>query len=427
MSGIRVVNPELRALGLTLPGFVERGKVIASLPSLGLLTIAGMTPESHEVTYLEVDDPADFEVDDSFDLVGISSLTASIDEAYRLADEYRGNGARVVMGGLHASVLPEEALDHCHAVLTGNAEGVWRRVLDDAENDQLSPIYVGDSSDVFGGHYQMPAFQLLRERSYNRVTIQTSRGCPRACEFCGASRLISPRFQQKAVERVIAEIREAKRWTGRPFYEFADDNTFLNQQWGKEFLRELIPEEVHWFTETDASVADDAELLDLLADSGCRQLLIGFESPRADDLSAIDPKQWKSGMTDRYQVVIDRLQSRGISVNGCFILGLDNQTPEIFPAVRDFVESSGLAEVQCTVLTPFPGTSLFGRLRQEGRLLSERFWDRCTLFDVNYRPSRMSVSDLESGIRWLFEELYCRQAYQTRRRRFVRQARPKVR
>ncbi len=118
--------------------------------------------------------------------------------------------------------------------------------------------------------------------------------------------------------------------------------------------------------------------------------------------------------------VVDVLQSRGVSVNGCFILGLDTHTPDIFPAVRDFVRASGLAEVQLTVLTPFPGTALYARLRREGRLIGERFWDRCTLFDVNFRPAQMTVEELESGLRWLFGELYSRDETSQRQRSFLK-------
>jgi radical SAM superfamily enzyme YgiQ (UPF0313 family) len=120
----------------------------------------------------------------------------------------------------------------------------------------------------------------------------------------------------------------------------------------------------------------------------------------------LDPAEWKRRQAPRYRRVIDTLQTRGVSVNGCFILGLDTHTPEVFPLVRDFVRESGLAEVQCTVLTPFPGTPLHARLKREGRLLAEEFWPGCTLFDVNYRPAQMSVGELEAGMRWLFSELY---------------------
>jgi len=153
-------------------------------------------------------------------------------------------------------------------------------------------------------------------------------------------------------------------------------------------------------------VADDLELCDRLRPAGCRQLLIGFESPAAGDLHGLDPADWKRRRAPECRRVIDTLQSRGVGVNGCFILGLDSHTPDVFPMVRDFIRESGLAEAQMTVLTPFPGTELHARLRREGRLLEERYWERCTLFDVNFRPARMSVEELEAGLRWLFREVY---------------------
>lgn len=218
----------------------------------------------------------------------------------------------------------------------------------------------------------------------------------------------------------MEEIRALRREFPDPFVEFADDNTFLDKAWGREFLRALTPEELHWFTETDASVAEDIGLCDMIAESGCRQLLIGFESPRESDLSGIDPVGWKQKIAPQARRVVDTLQSRSVSVNGCFILGLDNHTPDVFPMIRDFVKSSGLAEVQLTVMTPFPGSGLYERLRREGRLLAETFWERCTLFDVNYRPARMTVEELEGGLRWLFTELYSRETTAGRRRGFIK-------
>ncbi|MEZ5329779.1 MAG: cobalamin-dependent protein [Verrucomicrobiales bacterium] len=343
MSGVRVVNPELRALGLTLPGFIERGKVIASLPSLGLLTLAGMTPACHEVIYREIDELSADSSDIDCDLVAISSLTARIDDAYVLANAFRSRGVLVVIGGIHASVLPQEALEHCDAVVAGNAEGIWPKILEDAASARLRGIYRSKVTQPFtSAHYVMPAFHLMAGRRYNRVTVQTARGCPRACEFCGASRLISAKFQQKPVSRVIAEIGEARKWIDRPFFEFADDNTFLDRGYGRELVKTLIPLGIRWFTETDVSIADDLELCNMLAESGCRQLLIGFESPHTGDLKTVDPGGWKHRMGDRYLRAIDVLQSRGVSVNGCFIFGLDDQDTGIFPAVVDFVRQLAL-------------------------------------------------------------------------------------
>jgi radical SAM superfamily enzyme YgiQ (UPF0313 family) len=420
MSGVRVKSPELAALGVTLPGFVRRGKVIASLPSLGLLTVAALTPPEHEVSYIEISDFRSAPEFPEFDLVGISSLTAQIHEAYAVADLFRARGTRVVMGGLHVSELPHEALTHADAVVRFGAEGTWSRVVQDAEQNRLRSIYDGATNQVFApDSYTMPRFDLLSEREYNRVTVQTSRGCPRACEFCAASLRITSQFNQKPVDLVISEIRAAKRYLRRPYFEFADDNTFLNHHWSKELLRSLAEEEIQYFTETDVSIADDLALCDLLAESGCRQLLIGFESPRGADLDGIDPLSWKRRRAPQYRRVIDTLQSRGISVNGCFILGLDSHTPDIFPAVLDFVRGSGLAEAQYTALTPFPETPLYRRLQLEGRLLRNEFWDACTLFDVNFKPKQMTVSELEIGLRWLFSKTYNREETSRRIRSFV--------
>jgi radical SAM superfamily enzyme YgiQ (UPF0313 family) len=428
MSGVRVRTRELAQLGVTLPGFVRRGKVIASLPSLGLLTVAGLTPARHEVSYHEIDELRPGEPLPDADLVGISSFTAMIDDAYALADRCRARGAVVVLGGLHVSMMPDEALEHADAVVLNGAEGAWPRLLEDLEAGRLRRVYPGATAGVFDPPLAaMPRFDLLESRPYNRVTVQTSRGCPRACEFCAASLRIASRFNQKPVEAVVAEIRAARRHFREPFFEFADDNTFLHRAWSKELLRALAREEIRYFTETDASVADDPELCDLLAASGCKQVLIGFESPSESDLAGMDPAGWKRRQVPRLKRVVDTLQSRGVSVNGCFILGLDNQTPEAFPLVLDAVRASGLAEVQYTVLTPFPGTPLYDRLRREGRLLRERFWDRCTLFDVNFQPKRMSVEELACGLRWLFRETYTAKETSRRVRSFVRQRRARRR
>ncbi|MES9881934.1 MAG: radical SAM protein [Sedimenticola sp.] len=420
MSGVRVRNEKLAGMGITLPGFINRGEVIASLPSLGLLTVAALTPPDIEVDYIEYDSLPDENDLPEFDLVGISSFTARINAAYRLSAMFRNRGIPVVLGGIHVALLPDEAQQHANSIIVGGAEEAWPRLVEDFRKGEMQPRYQGAMKDVFTPeNYTFPRFDLLEGRKYNRLTVQTSRGCPLSCDFCAASIHITSSYQQKPVDLVIEEIRAAKGILENPFFELADDNTFVNKKWSKEFLKKLIPEGIRWFTETDISVAEDDELLDLLAESGCRQVLIGLESLHGQDLDGMNPANWKMKKADHYLEAIDKIQSRGVTVNGCFVLGLDGHTADIFSDLKDYVEESKLIEVQITVMTPFPGTPLYDRLKSEGRLLYDEHWDRCTLFDVNYQPKNMSVKELEDGMQWLFGELYSEAAFQQRKRHYV--------
>jgi radical SAM superfamily enzyme YgiQ (UPF0313 family) len=232
---------------------------------------------------------------------------------------------------------------------------------------------------------------------------------------------LTPKYKVKPVERVIAEIRRIKAIWKRPFVEFADDNSFAIRPHYKRLLRVLREENVRWFTEADISIAEDEELLHLMRESGCRQVLIGLESPTRRGLDGVEERRnWKLKKLLDYKSAIRTIQEHGITVDGCFILGLDGDGGDIFGRVYDFVERTGLYEVQLTVLTPFPGTPLYHRLKQEGRLLEDRAWHKCTLFDVNYVPKRMSVERLEAGLVELSRRIYEKAFIRDRRRRFFR-------
>ena len=417
MSGVRAHNEELTRLGLTLPGFVERNKIIASLPSLGLLTLAGMTPDEVDLDYVEVDDIAEIDtLRGDFDAVAISSFSAQIKEAYTLADRFRRANVIVILGGLHVTARPEEALQHADSIVIGEGEPVWPQLIRDLARRMLQPMYDSRGAPFNLGSSPMPGFEMLDTERYNRLTVQTQRGCPFDCEFCAASIRLSPTFRVKPVDRVIAEIRRIKEIWPKPFIEFADDNTFANKKHAKKLLRALILEDIRWFTESDISLAKDNELLGLMRDSGCAQVLIGLESTTRAGLHGIEQKSnWKEKQINSYISAIEKIQSHGISVNGCFVLGLDDTDLDSFQKVRDFVKESGLYEVQITIQTPFPSTPLYDRLLREGRLLDETAWELCTLFDVNFRPNGMTVSELEDNFLWLAKELYSADATRARR------------
>ncbi|KAF0246781.1 MAG: radical SAM [Planctomycetota bacterium] len=420
VSGVRVRNTLLDVNKVTLPGFVHRGKTIASLPSLGLLTLAGLTPAEHDLRYFDMPELDTAVLDgENFDLAAISALTAKIDVAYAIADALRARGTKVVIGGLHAKVLPREVARHADAVAVGEGEDLWPRIVEDAARGTLKRFYIEDAPGTYDlARSPLPRFDLLDMSRYNRITVQTSRGCPHDCEFCAASKLFG-RYRRKPVDLVLRDVDAVRARWERPMLEFADDNTFADPQWGTALLRGLAGRGVRWFTETDSSLGRHPELLDLLAPAGCRQLLIGFESPRAASLKGLDAQNWKLRQLDGYRRDIEAIQSRGVSVNGTFIVGLDADTPDVFEEIERFVRESGLAEVQVTALTPFPGTRLHARLAAEGRLITRKYWDRCTLFDATFHPRNMTLAQLEEGMNWLFAKLYNDRAVAERKRRFL--------
>jgi radical SAM superfamily enzyme YgiQ (UPF0313 family) len=421
MSGVRAHDPELLALGLTLPGVIERSRVVASLPSLGLLYLAAVTPPGHELRYFEAErdgaEPA--EVYDC-DLVAISTFSAQVREAYAVADRLRQAGVQVAMGGLHVTVRPDEARAHADHVCIGEGEHVWPAVVQAAARGERGGVWHADEfPPVAVAALPVPRYDLLADRPYNRFTVQTSRGCPWRCDFCASNVMLRQAYRKRPVADVLLDIEAVRRVRKRPFIEFADDNTFVDKAWGKELCRGLIPLRLKWFTETDISVADDPELLRLMRAARCLQVLIGLESPGPNALEGVELKaNFKARRAAGCKDAVRRIQDHGITVNGCFVLGLDRHTPEVFQEVLDFTLDVPLYDVQITVLTPFPGTPLYERLLREGRLLEPQRWELCTLFDVNYVPKHMTPRELREGLYWLTERLYSAECIAQRRRAF---------
>jgi radical SAM superfamily enzyme YgiQ (UPF0313 family) len=426
MSGVRAHDKDLMAFGLTLPGFVDRSKVIASLPSLGLLYLAAVTPPEHCVRYYEAEGLGKEPVElNDCDLVAISSFSAQIFEAYAIADRLRSRGVLVAIGGLHASAMPEEALAHADFVIAGEGENTWPAVVAAAAKGERGVIFRSrDFPPVDVARLPVPRYDLLDARPYNRFTVQTTRGCPWRCDFCASTVMLSEKYRKRPVAHVLRDIEAILQVRPNAYVEFADDNTFVDKQWGKELCEALRPLGIKWFTETDITVADDEELLDLMHRAGCRQVLVGLESPMRGPLEGIEMRaNRKAHWSPRYGDAVERIQSHGITVNGCFVLGLDGQDKSAFPEILDFAMTHGLYDVQVTVLTAFPGTPLHTRLLKEGRILQPGRWDLCTLFDVNFQPTPLTPDELRQGLYWLADKLYSAEATRERRKKFYGQFR----
>ncbi|MBX3388149.1 MAG: B12-binding domain-containing radical SAM protein [Phycisphaeraceae bacterium] len=418
MSGFRVREKEMGALGMSLPGLHDRAQAIAALPPLGLLTLAGMTPANWHVSFREA--PAADEalvesiVSERPDLVAISALTASILEAYALADALRVEGIPVVLGGLHVTALPEEAIAHADAVVIGDGESTWRELLLHAQRGELRRMY-SPRAPFDLREAPLPRLDLLGKRERPRYTIQTARGCPLACEFCGASRLLGP-FREKPLEQIEREIEAIRALQRRPLVELADDNTFAGRRDSCALLDLFAKSGIRYFTEADWRIGERPDVLERLAESGCVQVLFGVETMelRYKGMGA------KGASLARVMDAAQRIQEAGVAAIGCFVVGADGEDYESLQLLAEFLQDAPLADVQLTLQTPFPGTALSRRLRAENRLLPDRGWESYTLFDLTYKPDKLSPEALENGFRHLVRMTFDREP--ARHRQEIRQS-----
>ncbi|MFY7876579.1 MAG: B12-binding domain-containing radical SAM protein [Pirellula sp.] len=412
-TGLRVGTAEMLEFGMSLPGLRERGEALQELPALGLLTLAGMLGQEWSCSY-HSSAAADSLVDEVLaskpDLVAVSALTASVEEAYRLCDQLRAAGVATVLGGLHATVLPEEASRHADAVCVGDGESVWLEILADSLSKKLKPQYqVTRPFDL--GASPVPRFDLLPPRSIPRWTIQTQRGCPWACEFCGASRLLGPaRF--KPADRIDRELTTLRTLDSTPWIELADDNTLAGREDWSDMLQVIERHSIRYFTESDWRIGENEAVVKALARSGCVQVLIGIES-LAFQYSGMGKKD---AIMQRIMRSVDTIQDHGIVVNGCFIVGADGETEHSLDHLSAFIIESKLAEVQITIQTPFPGTALFRRLQKQQRIL-DRSWAHYNLFDVVYQPDTLGVDALERGFRRVLSNVFSATENRKRKRR----------
>ena len=413
LSGFRVKEQQLLEWGMTLPGLQSRAKAIGELPALGLLTLAGASPEPWQCVYRSApsisEDFADRLAAEKPTLVAISALTASILEAYELADMLRTRHIPTVMGGLHVTALPDEAQSHCDAVVIGHGEAIWPQVLSDALEGRLARRYDATQMKLT---WPAPRIDLLGKHP-PRYTLQTQTGCPLACDFCGASRILG-RFREKPLNAIRRDLDAICRASPRPLLELADDNTFSRQNETRELLDLLKRSGARWFTESDWRIGEQPEILSELSQSGCKQILVGIES-----LVFRYPGQGeKHAELERIMNAVQAIQNAGVVVNGCFIVGADGETHDSIDRLAEFLAKSPFAEVQVTLQTPFPGAGLYRRLKSENRLIPGRDWSYYTLFDVTYQPDCMSVDQLEVGFRRLVSQVYSKE--ETNRREAIR-------
>ena len=359
------------------------------LPSHSLQMVAAATPPSWEVVLAdEVHDEVPF--DGAFDLVGITAMTHQATRTYEIADRFRGRGVPVVLGGIHPTVLPEEALLHADAVVVGEAEPVWGELLEDLLAGRLRPIYRAPlpTEDLLVAPW--PRREILAGRRYlTTQTVQASRGCPYDCSFCTVTPYFGRSFRYRDPADILAEIRSFNR----RLVVFLDDNLLGDPAKARPLLRGLAEMDVRWGSQTNLRFAEDPELLKLVADSGCIGLFVGIES-----VVGAHANLAKSGSKHSQADLMKRVRDAGIILETSIIFGFDDHDESVFETTVRFLEECSPSVPTFHILTPYPGTSLFRQFREEGRLLTTD-WSRYDHSTVVFRPKLMSPEQLYRG--WL--------------------------
>ena len=355
-------------------------------------TLAGLTPPDVDVSFYD-DRMEVIPFDAPADLVAVSVETYTAKRAYQIASEYRRRGVKVVMGGFHAALCPDEVERYADAVVVGEAERVWPEVLDDARHGTLKRRYTAAGRPSLAG--LKPNRDVFRGKRYLNVgLVEAGRGCHFKCDFCAVTKVFNATQTRRLTGEIIGEIQRVMRDFGRKLIFFVDDNITSNLEQAKEFFRALIPLGVRWVSQSSINAAHDAEFLDLLKRSGCMGVLIGFESVEDGNLRAMN-KRFNT-MRGGFGPALANLRKHGIRVYGTFVFGYDFDTPETFAKTVDFAKQQGLYIAAFNHLTPFPGTPLYDRLEREGRLRYERWWldDRYSYNEIPFTPKGMSPADL---------------------------------
>ncbi len=375
------------------------GELGFKFPSLSLAALAAVTPPEWSVTLWDENIEPGFPVSDA-DLVAITAMTPQAPRAYQIAARFRAQGKTVVMGGFHASNLPEEAQLHVDAVVVGEGEIIWPRLLGDFVRGELERLY--RSADLI----EMTAIPSARREIFSGKkylftnTLQTTRGCPFDCEFCSVTAFYGRRYRKRPVDDVLAELEILRQKNS--FIFFVDDNLVADRNYALQLFSGMAGMGLKWLSHAPIDFADDREFIRSAGEAGCIALFVGFESLNQESLAAMG----KVTNTARlYKDNANVFRDSGIGILGSFVLGTDNDTPEIFPQLLRFCEDARLEAAIFPILTPYPGTVVRRRLEAEGRILSNS-WEDYDMEHVTFQPKGMTPAQLQEGYDWLNSSFY---------------------
>ena len=366
-------------------------------PHLSLTMLAGLTPKEHDVQITDENvDEINFE--EEVDLVGITGMTIHAYRAYEIAEKFRSRGVPVVMGGIHASNLPQEAKNHVDSVVIGEAETLWENVLEDTRNRTLKPFYEAKNLCSLA-NMPHPRQDLLKRNAYLTTNcVQTTRGCPFDCSFCSVTQFFGHRYRFRPVEQVVEEV---KKYSGE-FVAFVDDNIAGSPAYAKELFNALKPLHIKWGSQASLTMARDNELLALAAESGCIAMFVGIESLSQTNLAKFNKSFNK---VNEYSEAIRKFHDHGIMINGSFMFGLEYDDESVFEKTARFIEDNKIELVTYNILTPLPGTRFYQQMERENRI-TDRDWSKYNSGNVVFKPKLMLAETLQNGYHWAAKKTY---------------------
>ncbi|HBV87177.1 MAG TPA: B12-binding domain-containing radical SAM protein [Desulfosporosinus sp.] len=367
-------------------------------PSLSLLVLAALTPKEHSMI-IEDENVNPLYLEDSPDLVGITVNVDTSNRGYQIAEYYRKKKVPVILGGIHVSANPEEALQFADSVCIGEAEKVWLDILSDVSSGQLKPIYYSTKL-VDPSKIPIPRWSLTPSGKYLYTNIVVaSRGCPFKCEFCyNSCDYVHHQYRNRPIANVIEEIKRLKT----KHVMFIDDNLIGNIPWTKAFLKEIKPLGLKWNAAVSANLLSHLDLLDLMQESGCQSLFIGFESINEQSIQSVQKFQNKR---EDYERLINELHKRGIMVNASLVFGFDHDSPQVFQNTLDWLVKNKVETMTAHILTPYPGTVLYERFFAEGRIIDFDL-SHYNTSNVVFTPKQMTQEELLKGYLWIYKEFY---------------------
>jgi radical SAM superfamily enzyme YgiQ (UPF0313 family) len=363
-----------------------------------LTVVAALTPQEHDVVICDENVQA-IDLDADVDVVGVTFMTALAPRAYEIADGFHARGKTVVAGGFHPTFLPDEAARHFDAVVSGDAEGLWPRVLSDIEDGQLKRHYRADSlPDLAAAPTPRRDLTARTARHYATTNaVQTGRGCGHRCRYCSITAFHRGHHRSRPLDKVMEEVRGVPR-----NFMFVDDNIIADRDYARALFTEMIPLKKRWVSQCSIEIADDPDLLRLARRAGCHGLFIGIETTNARNLAAVE-----KGFNDSrgYMNRIGAIRRSGIGVVAGMIVGMDNDDPGVFERTLSFLQKARIDALQLNIMTPLPGTPLFGDFERDGRI-TDHDWSHYDFRHCVFEPSRMTAADLQDGADWLYRQYY---------------------